>query len=234
MNKKRYSRGDELIVKTHPKSPVAEAYRSLRTSLNYINPDDPLQTLLVTSSGAGEGKSFMVSNLALAIAQNDKKVIVVDADMRKPMQHKFFNMTNFTGLSNILMGEVDLEEGLRETDISKVNLISTGVIPPNPAELLDSKSMQKVIDKLEEKADMVIVDAPPVIPVTDAALLSKHVDGVLLVVASHETDKDILKKTVEKLNFVKANIIGTVLNKYPIDKNGYYNEYYYYGSSRSI
>ena len=228
-------RSRELITKEHPKSPVAEAYRSIRTSLNYLSPDKPLESIMVTSSGAGEGKSFMISNLAVTIAQNGNKVIILDADMRKPMQHRFYDMTNFEGLSNVLTGDIDFGEARRETGIDNIELISTGVIPPNPAELLDSKKMEEVINKAKEEADMVLVDAPPVIPVTDAVLLSSSVDGVLLVVASHETEREMLAKAKEQLDRAQANVLGTVLNKYPADKKGKkYNQYYYYYSSDSV
>jgi len=228
MSSNNYSRINEIIVEKHPKSPISESFRSIRTSLNYISPDNPLKSILITSSKESEGKSLITANLATTIAQNNKKVIIIDTDMRKPMQHKLFEMTNFSGLSNILMNEISFEEGLRNTHIKNVKLISTGTIPPNPSELLDSKSMENVIEKAKEIADFVLIDSPPVVPVTDSTLLSKKTDGVLLVVASHETENEILKKAVEKLKFVKANIIGTILNKYPINKNSYYDKYYYY------
>ncbi len=231
MASQRFNRNDDLIVENHPKSPIAEAFRSIRTSLNYLDPDNPIKTLLITSSKESEGKSLITTNLALTVAQNNKKVIIIDADMRKPMQHRFFDMTNFSGLSNILMHEISFEEGLRKTQYENISLISTGVIPPNPAELLDSNSMDDVIKKAKESADMIFIDAPPVSPVTDAALLSKKTDGVLMVVASHETDKELLKSSIKKLEFVNANIIGTVLNKYPLEKNSSYNKYYYYYGS---
>jgi capsular exopolysaccharide synthesis family protein len=190
---------------------------------------------MVTSSGAGEGKSFMISNLAITIAQNGNNVIIIDADLRKPMQHRFFDMTNFEGLSNILTGEIDFTEAKRETGIENIELVSTGVIPPNPAELLDSQKMQGVIDKAEQEADIVLVDVPPIIPVTDAVLLSKSVDGVLLVIASHETEREMLVKAKEQLDLAEANILGTVLNKYPADKKGkHYNQYYYYSSNQNV
>jgi capsular exopolysaccharide synthesis family protein len=228
-------RSSELITREHPKSPVAEAYRSIRTSLDYLSPDKTLKSIMVTSSGAGEGKSFMISNLAITIAQNGNNVIIIDADLRKPMQHRFFDMTNFEGLSNILTGEIDFTEAKRETGIENIELVSTGVIPPNPAELLDSQKMQGVIDKAEQEADIVLVDVPPIIPVTDAVLLSKSVDGVLLVIASHETEREMLVKAKEQLDLAEANILGTVLNKYPADKKGkHYNQYYYYSSNQNV
>ncbi|MEJ6951727.1 CpsD/CapB family tyrosine-protein kinase [Natronospora cellulosivora (SeqCode)] len=223
------SRKNELIVKNNPKSPVAEAYRNIRTNLSFLSPDKPLKTLLFTSSGTAEGKSLTLVNIALSMVQNGKKVIIIDADLRKPMQHKFFEMSNFTGLSSILTGEIELENGLRETGIEGLQLISTGVIPPNPAELLNSRRMEKLLKEAEEVADIILIDSPPVIAVTDAAVLANKVDGVILVIASHQTDKEILIKSQETLERVHANILGVVLNKYPAHEDGKYLHYYYYG-----
>ncbi len=228
------SRSDELIVLNNPKSPVTEAYRSIRSNLNFMSPDKPLKTLVITSSGVAEGKSLTLVNLALSIAQNDKKVIIIDADLRKPMQHKFFEMTNFNGLSSILTGEIDFEEALRKTNVEGVSLITTGVIPPNPAELLASRKMEEVIKRAREEADMVLIDTPPVIAVTDASILANKVDGVILVVASHQTPDQILVKSHEILEKSQANILGVVLNKYPVQKDNQYYHYYYYGHSKKV
>ena len=228
-------RSNELITKNNPKSPVSEAFRSIRTNLSFLSPDNPLNNILITSSGASEGKSLVLTNLAISIAQNDQKVIIIDADLRKPMLHRFFGMTNFNGLSNILTDEITFEEALRETDTKNLSMISTGVMPPNPAELLSSKKMELVLDKAEKEADVVLLDSPPAIAVTDAVILSNKVDGVIIVVASHETHRDMLVATKDKLKKAHANIIGTILNKYPVQKSKgyYYNQYYYYyGSNR--
>jgi len=228
------SRSNELIVLNNPKSPVTEAYRSIRTNLNFMSPDKPLKTLIVTSSAAAEGKSLTLVNLALSIAQNGKQVIIIDADLRKPMQHKFFEMTNFNGLSSILTGEISFDEALRETSVEGVSLISTGVIPPNPAELLASRKMEEILKRAHEEADMVLIDTPPVIAVTDASILANKVDGVILVVASHQTHDQILVKSQEILERAKANIIGVVLNKYPVHQENHYYHYYYYGHRRKV
>lgn len=228
------SRQMELVVKNNPKSPVAEAYRNIRTNLSFMSPDKTLKTIIVTSSAAAEGKSLTLVNIALSMAQNAKKVIIIDADLRKPMQHKFFEMSNFAGLSGILTGEIDFAEGLRETNTDNIEIISTGVIPPNPAELLSSLRMEELIKKAEEKADIVLIDTPPVIAVTDASVLANKVDGVILVTASHQTDKDILVKAKENLDRVHANVLGVVLNKYPAHHDKRYQYYYYYNSSSKL
>lgn len=222
-------RSSELITNHSPKSPVSEAYRTLRTNLCFASPDYTLKSIMFTSSGAGEGKSLTITNLAITLAQDNKKVIIIDADLRKPMQHRFFGLTNYSGLSNILTDKITFAEGLRETFIEGLSLISTGTIPPNPAELLGSKKMDTVIEKAETEADMVLIDTAPTMPVTDPVLLANKVDGVIIVTASHETHQEMLFKTKESLDRVRANIIGVVLNKYPINKQGtYYSQYYHY------
>jgi capsular exopolysaccharide synthesis family protein len=229
------SRSDELITINNPKSPVSEAYRAMRTNISFLSPDKALKSIVVTSSGAGEGKSLTLANFAITLVQNEQNVIIIDADLRKPMQHRFFNKTNFEGLSNILTDEIGFEDGLRKTDIDGLRIISSGVIPPNPAELLASKRMSDVIEKACKEADLVLIDAPPAIAVTDAAILANKTDGVILVIASHETHADALLKAKENLDNAHANILGTVLNKYPIHhRSNYYSYYYYYGQNRKI
>ena len=174
-----------MIVKHNPKSPASEAYRFIRTNISFLSPDNPLTKIAITSSGPSEGKSLTIANLAISMAQNGKKVIIIDADMRKPMQHKFYDLPNFEGLSNILTNEIDFEDGLRETGIDGLQLITTGTIPPNPAELLNSKRMEEIIKRADKEADMVFIDTPPVIAVTDAAVLSNKVDGVILLSLIH-------------------------------------------------
>jgi len=223
------SRKEELLVLNNPKSPVAEAFRQIRTNLSFISPDEPLQTVLFTSSAPSEGKSSILANLAVSMVQNGNKVIIIDADLRKPMQHKFFEMTNFNGLSNVLSGEIDFATGLRETGIDGLKLISAGSIPPNPAELLASRKMEEILAKARAEADLVFIDTPPVVAVTDAAVLASKVDGTLLIVASHQTEQEILKKAKELLVNARANILGVILNKYPVHQLNRYHYYHYYG-----
>ncbi len=227
------SRYDELIVEHNPKSPAAEAYRALRTNISFLSPDKPLKSISITSSGAGEGKSLTIANLAVAVAQQNKRVIVIDADMRKPMQHKFYDLPNIDGLSNILSGEIDFETGLSTTKIDNLKVITSGSVPPNPVELLASTKMSEIIVAAQKEADMVLVDAPPIIAVTDAAVLADKVDGVLLVVASHQTQREMLAKAKENLERANANVIGTVMTKCPVEGRGSYYGYnnYYYGGS---
>lgn len=240
MNDNLKNREDELITTSHPKSPVAESFRSIRTNLNFISPDDPLESMLITSSGSGEGKSLITSNVAVSLAQNGKKIIIIDADMRKPMQHRFYAAANLKGLSDILTGEIEFRDGLIETGIEGLELITAGSIPPNPSELLDSHKMEEVLTAAKERTDMVIIDTPPVLAVTDAVLLSTKVDGTVIVVASQRTHNDMLVKAQMKLERVNANIVGTILNRFPVQKQGnyYYRDYYrkyysYYGKEKN-
>ena len=218
----------ELITFHTPKSPVAEAYRVLRTNIQFSGLDKPIKTLLVTSAGPSEGKSLTVSNLGVAFAQSGLKVVIIDCDMRKPKQHKYFEINNENGLSNILIGKLSLTDGLYDVGIEGLKLITTGPIPPNPSELLGSQRMKDFIEELSGMFDMVLVDTPPVVPVTDAALMAANMDGVLLVVASGQAKIEMTQKAKELLLNVNARIIGTVLNLVDVDGEDYYY-YYYYG-----
>ncbi|SHH46836.1 CpsD/CapB family tyrosine-protein kinase [Clostridium grantii] len=219
-----------LIVKRDAKSVSAEAYRTLRTNIQYSSVDKEMKTILLTSAGPGEGKSSTTGNLAYTLATVDKKVVIVDCDMRKPSVHKKMRLSNTVGLSNYLAGEVKLEEALQLID-KNIFVITSGPIPPNPADMLGSNKMKALISKLEENFDYVLLDTPPVIAVTDAQVLAGNVDGVVLVVASKQADKDAVVRAKELLLKVGANIIGVVLNKVEMRKGkGYgYQYYYYYG-----
>ncbi len=228
MRKGISSRDRELMVLVHPKSIVSESYRTLRTNISFLSPDKPLQTILFTSSGPEEGKSLTVANLAISFAHDGKNVVIVDADLRKPMQHRFFKRPNFEGLTSILTQENELAAVIQTTEVEGLKLLSSGIVPPNPSELLGSKKMGKVLEELQAENDLVLIDMPPVIAVTDALVLASKVDGVIIVVAHGETPKELLAQTTDKLVRVQANIVGTVLTKYPfVGRDRYYN--YYYG-----
>ncbi len=231
MRKGIKSRDEELVVENHPKSIVAEAYRTLRTNISFLSPDEPLKTIMVTSGGPVEGKSLTVANLGISFAQAGKKVIIIDADLRKPMQHRFFKLTNFDGLTSILTGEKEFSSVIRESGINNLKILTSGVTPPNPSELLGSKKMDSILEQAKEEADSVLVDVPPVIAVTDGLVLASKVDGVVLVVASQETHREMVAQAKENLEKVKANIVGTVLTKVPIESGGKYY-YYYYGPDK--
>lgn len=224
---------DPKVVITHnnPKSPIAEAYRVLRTNIMFSSIDKPLKTLVVTSSGPGEGKSTTMVNLAVTFTQQGSRVLLIDGDLRKPKIHKMFGYENSNGLTNFLSAHDDYKIYLRVSEIENLDVLVCGAIPPNPSELLMSNAMKQFIQQAREDYDLILIDAPPVGTVTDAAILSTIVDGTILVAASGTVEVDALVRTKELLNKVNANIIGVVLNK--LDKNSsgnyYYYQYYYYG-----
>ena len=217
-----------LYISENPKSPVAEAYRTLRTNLQFSNIDGNLKNIAITSPGAGAGKSTTASNLALALAKSEKSVCIVDIDLRKPRQHEIFNTSNRFGLTNALLKPDDTMNHVKRTEYEYLNVMTTGPIPPNPSELIGSKAMDKVIEILNSNYDIVIFDTPPVGMVTDAAVLSPKMNGTLLVCAAGDTDIKSAEYAKKLLDNVGANLLGVVLNKIPVQKGGYYG--YHYGS----
>lgn len=216
----------KLITDSNPKSIVSEQFKTVRTNINFSMPDKDLKTLVVTSSTPGEGKSTNASNIAVVYAQSGKKVLLVDGDMRKPTSHHTFGVRNVGGLSTVLIRQDTVEEVVHETHIEGLSLITSGPIPPNPAELIASKTMDQFVETVKEKYDLVIFDAPPVLSVTDAQILSNKCEGTILVINSGKAEKENVIKAKEMLIASKANIIGAVLNNYAIDKNHYYYQYY--------
>lgn len=220
-------RSEQLVIANDPKSAAAEAFRTLRTNLQFSSLDHPSRTLLITSSGPGEGKTTVAANLGVAFAQAGKTVIVVGADMRKPTLHTVFGLDNRVGLSNVLTGHVKLENALRKTRQHGLLILPSGPIPPNPAELLGTQRMRDLIQELTHYADMVIFDAPPVLAVTDAGVLAQMVDGTLFVVSLGTTPREMAQSAVEQLQQVGARVLGAVANRLE-NGTGYY--YYYYAS----
>ncbi|MFA7166666.1 MAG: polysaccharide biosynthesis tyrosine autokinase [Desulfoplanes sp.] len=225
-----YSR--ELITQHFPKSTASEAYRGLRTSLLFSSADAPPQVIMITSAGPGEGKTLTSSNLAATMAQSGSKVILLDCDLRRPRMHKIFNLNRDMGISNILAGSMEASELVTKTDIENLSVIPSGPIPPNPSELLGSQRMRKLIEVLRQHYDRVIIDSSPITAVTDASVLSDVVDGVVFVVRSGHTVRDVVKNALDSLHMVKAKVLGAVLNGVNVGKEGYYYyqyNYYYYG-----
>lgn len=216
----------KLVTNENPKSIVSEQFRTVRTNINFSMPDKELKTLLFTSSSPGEGKSTSAANVAIVFAQEGKKVLLVDADMRKPTMHYTFHTTNTTGLSNLLTKQWMLEEVTKVTKIEGLHLITSGPIPPNPAELIGSNSMGSLIEELITQYDIVIFDAPPLLSVADAQILSNKCDGTILVINAGTTEKDSVVKAKESLVSAKANILGTLMNNFKLEKDHYYYQYY--------
>lgn len=217
---------NKLIVHHDPKSSVAEAYRTMRTNIQFSSIDKELSTIMVASANPGEGKTLTVSNLAATYAQEGKKVVVMDGDMRKPTLHKMFQISNTSGLTSILTNQNTLESQLCATFIEGLDVIPSGPVPPNPSELLASKKMAELMGELKEKYDLILIDSPPVMAVTDAQVIAASVDGVVFIVKSGTTKREVLRKAKGRLEHVKAHILGVVLNDHKHHQQDYY-EYSY-------
>ncbi len=233
----------ELIAHRDPKSPVSEVFRTLRTNIQFMNTNNKLKTLLVTSTLTSEGKSWVTANLAVTFAQAGKKVILVDADMRKGRQYTIFEVSPRPGLSNYLSGfdsntgeeiSEDLANYIQETQVPNLYIIPAGNIPPNPSELLISPKMVSLLDRLKELCDLVIIDGTPCELVTDAIILSRIVDSTVIVTAHKQTKKDDLQKIVTNIQNVGGKIAGIVLNKIPVSAKKYEQSYYYGSTSSSM
>ncbi|MGV8983538.1 CpsD/CapB family tyrosine-protein kinase [Clostridium sp.] len=215
-----------MITLKNPKSRSAEAFRTLRTNIQFSSLDKEFKSIVVTSSGAGEGKSTVLSNLAITMAESGKKVILVDCDFRKPSIHKKMGITNSVGLTNILVQDVKKEECIVKTDVNNLFILTSGPIPPNPAELLGTQKMKNFIEILKSEYDLVLIDAPPVLAVTDAQILATIADGVIFVASYGEAQKDALVDAKELIDKVGGKILGIVFNKVPEAVSGYYGKYY--------
>jgi polysaccharide biosynthesis transport protein len=229
----------DMHVFKHPKSNVAEACRAVRTNLLFMTPDEPFQTMVVTSSGPQEGKSTTVISLGIAMAQSGSRVILLDTDMRRPRLHKAFGVSNEMGVSSLVVGEGKLEDAIKSTEVPNLFVLPCGPIPPNPAELLHTQAFKDLLVKLEGKYDKVLLDSPPIGAVADAVVLGTQVDGVLMVLKAGITHREVAKRAVRALNDVKARCFGAVLNDINLEKSKYgdyyyaYRQYgYYYGEKK--
>lgn len=221
-----------VIVSKHPRSPIAESYRSLRANLEFASVDKPLKSILITSCDTGIGKSSISTNLAVVIAQSDRSVILVDADLRRSRIHELIGIPNSVGLSDIFRKGIEVSDTLQEWEEEKVSVITSGSSPPNPAELLGSKKMDGILAKLEELTDVVIIDSPPFV-VSDALPLSAKVDGVLLVMRPGVTRKKYTQTMMDQLDRAGARVVGVVLNRFPHKGPDYYGEYQYFPPYRN-
>lgn len=222
----------ELIVHEDPKSSISEMFRTLRTNLQFINNKQKLQSVLLTSTLPQEGKSFVSANLAVAFAQVGKKVILVDADMRKGRQYTIFDILPKPGLSNYLVDsneetEVKLEDYIQKTSVDGLFVITAGSIPPNPSELLVSDAMINLLERLKDMCDILIIDGPPTQLVTDSLILTRMVDSTVIVTVSKVTKKSNLHKMIDSIENVGGKIAGIVVNKIPVSAKQYKKGYYY-------
>ncbi len=217
-----------LVTITAPKSPPAEAYRTLRSNIRFSLFDKPARTFLVTSAGTGEGKSVTAANLAIVYAQSGDSVILVDTDLRRPTLHRLFGLEASHGVTNVLVGDTSLEEALMPTEVPGLRLLTSGPLPPNPAELLESDRMTELVNKLAEMADLVIFDSPPAVMLTDAGILSAQVDRTIIVAESGQVTERAIRDLERLFRHARADVLGVVLNKLRVTGGDYYYYYYYY------
>lgn len=231
----------ELIVSRDPKSPISEIIRTLRTNLQFFSAKGKLKSLLVTSTMPSEGKTWVSANLAIAFAQAGKRVILIDADMRKGRLYTLFDISQTPGLSNYLsgMGESEEDEAsdiikyLQATEVENLLIMPAGNVPPNPSELLGTERMTEMLEKMKEISDIVIIDGTPNQLVTDALIITRLVDATLIVAADKKTKKEDLKRVVNNLEQVGGKIAGIVINMMPQTAKAYERSYYYYGSTNA-
>lgn len=217
----------KLITEHDKKSPVSEAYRTIRTNLRFAGADKPLKFIGVTSSIPSEGKSTTISNLAVVMAMDGKKVLLIDCDMRKPMIHRIFELPN-RGVTNCIATGVSVESVIRKEVSPNLDILTSGPVPPNPSEMIGSEKMTSLLKQAGESYDYVLIDLPPVLPVTDAAVMSAKIDGMILVIGSGDVTPEEGKRTKEQLEQAGAHMIGVILNKVPVQHNRGYNYYYYH------
>lgn len=207
----------DLITITDPRSPASEAYRTLRTNLSFYSLDHPLRSLVVTSPAKEEGKSTTIANLAVTLAQSGRKTILVDCDLRRPSLHTIFGLSQEPGLTNMVLEDMD-KPPLQETEVENLWLLAAGKQPPNPADLLGSQKVDQIIATLQETADIILFDAPPVIAVTDAVILGAKVDGVLLIIQAGKTRRDHAERAKTTLETANVRIVGAALTNAPKDQ----------------
>lgn len=226
--------GLNLVTQNDPKNPAAEAYRVIRTGIQFAQAGKELQTIALTSCMPNEGKSTTIANLAVVLTQAGKSVLLIDCDMRNPTVHKNFNLSNKVGLSSCISMGTALSDAVQKTSIEGLYALTGGVIPPNPSELLGSEQMKNVLQRAKEQYDYVLIDTPPAMPVTDALIVGRFVDGMILVIASAEVKVEMARDVKNQLVNAGANILGVVLNKVRSEHHGYgYGYYYYYGSKEA-
>ncbi|NLE77026.1 MAG: CpsD/CapB family tyrosine-protein kinase [Chloroflexi bacterium] len=221
---------EHLVAEHYPRSSAAEAFRTLRTNIRFARPDREMGSLLITSSRPGEGKSLVAANLAVVIAQEGKRVILMDGDLRRPSVHRFFGVPNRAGLTNfILNNEPSIEGYLQETETPNLRILTSGPLPPNPLDMVGSHRTDRAIRELKGLCDVLVVDSPPVITVTDALILATKVEAGLLVAQASSTRRDLIIRAAETLQKSGVDFLGPVLNRVRLSDLGYYYSYYYYG-----
>jgi len=218
----------KIVAAYDPKSPISEQYRTIRTNIQFSSIDREIRSIMITSTAPGEGKSTTAANLAVVFAQQNRKVLLVDADLRKPTVHYTFNLTNTFGLTSVLTRQVELKEAVNGSIVPNLFVMTSGPIPPNPAELIGSNGMDQFLEDVKKVFDVIIFDTPPVLAVTDAQVLANKCDGTILVTYSGKTEIEHVIKAKESLLNAKGKLLGAVLNGKKIQKS---DGYYYYANN---
>jgi capsular exopolysaccharide synthesis family protein len=219
--------GPHPIISNGVPANFSESFRGIRTNVLFSSAQEGSKSIVVTSTGPGEGKSMVASNLAISLAQAGQRVLIVDADMRKPKAHEIFGVTQEPGLSNLLVGNAKASESVRKTAVPGLWIVAAGRIPPNPAELVGSPRFRDFLESLKDHFEWVIIDSPPVMAVTDASLIAHHASGVLFVVGAEMTSRQNAQRALDQLEQVQARFIGSVLNRVDLKHNAYYYSQYY-------
>jgi len=219
-----------VVSRSEPASPPAEAYRTLRTALQFLTLDREMRTIQITSATAGEGKSTTLANLGVAFARAGRPVVLVCCDLRRPRIHEFFGLTNRVGLTSVLLKDATLENAMQRTSVERLSVLASGPLPPNPSELLASRHVVELLERIKQEGHLVLIDSPPILPVTDAMVLSKSVDATLMVAAAGRTTRNEVARAVELLEQVDAPLVGAVLNGVT-EAQTYGYSYQYYASS---
>ena len=216
----------KYLIKDNPTSPIAEAYRKIATNIEFSNIDNEIKTIMITSAKQDEGKTTTICNLVMVMTELKKKILLIDLDLRKPAVHKTFKISNKQGLTDILINKDDYKSYLHNV-YQGLDILTTGMIPANPTEIINSKALKELIKEMSKSYDYIFIDAPPVMLVSDPITISTYSDAVILAIEHGKTEKELAKKAVESLKQVNANIIGAVLNNIPVSKQ---SNYYYYRS----
>lgn len=222
--KKKISKDNprSIIAMFQPKSPIVEQFRTIRTNIEFSSMEDNIRSILVTSALSNEGKSFIAANLAVVFAQQEKKVLLIDGDLRKPTNHSLFQLDNSIGLTNVLMRQRTLENAVQTSTVENLEVLTSGPTPPNPAELLSSRAMEDVLVQAYERYSLVIFDSPPILAVADAQILANQTDGSILVIASSKTKNEDAKKAKDALEASKGKLLGALLNNKKMRKHELY------------
>ena len=215
----------QLIAHHHPKDLISEQYRILRSNILFTSVDREIKSIMVTSPEPSDGKTTTAMNLAIVLAQQEKQILLLDADLRKPSVHYGFKVSNIEGLTSVLTKKITLADAIIKTYVPNLSILTSGPIPPNPAELLDSKAMGKVMEEIKDMYDYVIIDTPPILAVTDPQIMANKCDGVVFVLASGKTHKDRSIRAKDLLEKAKSQLLGVVVNRMDNKENGYYQAY---------